>query len=132
MHRLLPLAALLLIALGCSSDGRTTVKGKVHLDGTPIAEGVVNFKPVDGKTATASGIVKDGEYSAQVPQGTMRIEISAKKVVGKKKAYPTPDSPYEDIVENAVPAKYSGEKSILKADIAGSSQELNFLDLTSK
>ena len=54
--------------------------GQVTLDGQPLKEGVVRFVPVDGQSPTASAKISNGRFSASVPLGTMRVEISAAKI----------------------------------------------------
>jgi hypothetical protein len=103
---LLPVAALL--AAGCSDSPTRTLSGTVTLDGEPLKEGTVRFVPVDTKTGgTAGAAIKDGKFTAEVPLGELRVEISAPKVVGKRKAYDTPDSPMVDIVKELIPARYN-------------------------
>lgn len=122
---------LVTVAVGCSGgDGKTQVDGKVHLDGVPIAAGRINFFPVDGKTTTSSAEIVNGAYSVRVPQGAMRVEIVAPKA-GKAKAHAASEGPRAEMPEESVPAKYN-VKTELKADIAGATMELNFLDLRSK
>jgi len=83
------------------------VSGEVTLDGKPLKEGVIRFVPEDGKSPTADAPVADGKFQATVPAGKKRVEISAPKVVGKRKMYDTPDSPVVDEVAELIPAKYN-------------------------
>lgn len=121
---LVPLLAL----TGCG--GEQTVSGTVKVDGKPLPEGNIMFSPVDGKSATAGGSIKDGEYSVKVPVGVMRVSISAPKVIGKKKLYNTPDSPLRDVTAEALPAKYN-EKTELKLDVKPGLNDKDF-ELQSK
>src|SRR5262245_22811185 len=98
------LAAVVLAAglvAGCTPSGAKsgTVTGLVTLDGQPLKSGLIRFVPTDGKTPTADAPITDGRYSALVPLGEKRVEISSGKVVGKTKMYDTPDSP---VVEQTV------------------------------
>jgi hypothetical protein len=86
-----------LFAVGCDGDNSATVKGAVQFDGKPVAEGSINFVPVDGKTKTAGGSIKDGKYDTRVPVGLMKVFINAPKAKDKKKLYDTPDSPTRPI-----------------------------------
>lgn len=124
----------LLLALisGCSADTkRGIVTGTVSLDGQPIASGNIRFDPADGHTATADAAITDGKFSATVPPGEKRISIRAPKVVGKKKAYETPDSPTVDLTEEMIPKRYNAQTE-LKTTIKPGTQEMPAFDLKSK
>ena len=102
---------------GCSAEaGKATVSGEVTLDGKPLKEGVIRFVPADGNSPTADAAIVDGSYQATVPVGAKRVEISAPKVVGKRKMYNTPQSPWVDEVAELIPALYN-VKSILTAEV---------------
>jgi hypothetical protein len=93
---------------GCARDAPTgTVTGEVTLDGQPLKEGVIRFVPVDGKTPTADAAITAGRFTATVPVGAKRLEVTAPKVVGKLKMYDTPDSPVVDQVVELLPARYN-------------------------
>ena len=50
-------AAVLLVLAGCSGGNRAEVSGSVSLNGEPIAEGSINFIPVEGNEgAGAAGV----------------------------------------------------------------------------
>jgi hypothetical protein len=113
-------------APGCSSDsGKGRVSGTVTLDGQPLASGLIRFVPVDGRTPTADATITDGEFSAEVPVGEKRVSISAPKVVGKRRAYETADSPMIDIVEELLPARYN-VASELTLNVTGGRQPEEF------
>jgi hypothetical protein len=57
---LLPLT---LAVLGCSQQ--TTVQGEVTLNGTPVKEGSISFRPVDGIGPSFGSMIKDGSYSVE-------------------------------------------------------------------
>lgn len=111
------LIAVLFVA-GCDGDNSATVKGEVKFDGKPVAEGTISFVPVDGKTGTAGGPIKDGRYETKVPVALMKVIINAQEIVGKKKLYDTPDSPTRPIYAETLPAKYSDRiKTELQLDV---------------
>ncbi len=117
---------------GCSADTKHgSVSGTVTLDGQPLASGNIRFVPADGQTATADAFIADGKYTARVPVGNKRVSISASKVVGKRKAYETPDSPTIDIVEELLPARYNVQ-SELTLDVKAGEQEPPAFELKSK
>jgi hypothetical protein len=117
---------------GCSKESasKSTLTGTVTFDGAPIKSGTIRFDPVDGRTSSAGAMITDGKYSATVAPGEKRVTISAQKVVGKKKAYDTPESPVIDLTEEMIPKRYNAQ-SELKHTVRAGSEEKNF-DLTSK
>lgn len=123
------LLALVLACLGCGKEEgpkAAQVSGKVTLDGTPLAEGSINFLPADGVGAPAGTNIVKGEYSVRVPLGAKRVEIRAPKVVGQKVAYEgDPNSPKIDLIEELVPARYNAA-SELKAVIAEGKNTADF------
>lgn len=118
--------------VGCSSEpSRVSIRGKVTLDGKSLEKGLVEFLPADGKTPTAKGgVIVDGEYTADVVPGDVLVKIHSSKVVGKKKRYDTPDSPIDEVTEEAIPKKYN-EETTLKEKITADRKEINF-DLKSQ
>lgn len=129
-HRFRGCVLLLSLALpsaaGCSgSDTEGKINGTVTLDGTPLKEGTVRFVPVDGKSQTASAPIKDGKFSAKVPLGEMRVELSAPLVTGKHKVYDDPNSPTVEDVAELLPDRYN-TKSELKITVKKGSQDETF------
>ena len=119
-------------AAGCSSSeaGKGTVSGEVTLDGQPLKEGRIRFVSADGLSATADTAIVDGRFRLKVPIGPMRVEISGRKVVGKRRVYDTPNSPVVDEVGELLPARYNA-RSELTMTVEPGSQEKRF-DLSSK
>jgi hypothetical protein len=113
LQRWLLLLFVLVGGVGCpGSSAQGEVDGTVTLDGTPLKEGDVRFIPADGKSQTASAKIIDGKFAAQVPTGEMRVEISAPKVIGKRKMYNTPDSPVVDKVKELLPPRYNAKTEL--------------------
>jgi hypothetical protein len=109
--------ALILLALaGCGNSKEGQVSGTVKVGGAPLETGSITFLPADGKTATAGAEIKNGRYSAKVPVGMMKVSISSPKVVGKKKVYPTPESPEMPITVEAILERYN-DKTELTLDV---------------
>src|SRR5262245_18716479 len=130
-HAALPACILLLAcAAGCSGDGKSSVRGNVKLDGQPLKEGLIKLVPADAKSSAVDTTIRDGRYKlTAVPPGEYRVEISANKVVGKKKMYDTPDSPTVDEVEELLPPRYN-RSSELKLTVKSGSQDKDY-ELTS-
>lgn len=116
---------------GCSArDDKGRVQGTVQVDGAPLKSGNVRFVPVGGASVTSGAPIVDGRFDAAVAPGTMRVEISAPKVVGKQKMIDAPDAPQVDIVEELLPARYN-VKSELTMEVQGGEQAQQF-DLKTK
>ena len=122
--------ALLVTAVGCGD--RVTmaeVSGTVKVDGTPAADGTINFAPDDGPSAGAK--IQDGRYTAQVPVGRSKVIINVPKVIGKRKAYATdPNSSYILITKETLPPKYN-EQTELTLDVQRGKNDKDF-DLPTK
>ena len=123
--RLSVLCFVALLGSGCSGGGKQALSGKVSLDGEAVAEGKIDFLPTDGKSTTASGIIKQGRYEATVPVGSFLVKIYSSKVVGKHKRYNTPDSPMDDTVKEWIPEKFNKQSKLVR-EIDGKTTELDF------
>ncbi len=128
-HIFLAFAAIILWP-GCSSSDDAAVTGAVTLDGKPVETGAITFMPTDGKSRVTGTQIKAGKYSAKVPLGVQRVEIHAPKVVGHKKMYNAPDSPLEEITDEALPPKYHSQ-SELQLEVKAGENQKDF-SLTSK
>ena len=121
------LVVLLLAIAGCSSR-EGVVSGNVKVGDKPVEEGSILFLPTDGKTPTAGGPIKGGRYSVKVPVGSMKVCISCPRVVGKKKLYPTKDSPEQDVTEESVHPKHSDPvKTELTLDVKPGTNEKDWV-----
>lgn len=116
----------LFILGGCSRTNMGHVSGKIEVDGVPLDEGSVTFKPFDNNSPTAGSKVRHGQYSADVPIGKMKVAINQAKVVGKKKAYATVDSPEVPITKEALPARFN-EKTELLYEVEPGRHEKDFI-----
>jgi hypothetical protein len=117
--------ALLLSAAGCGEPVIATVTGNITLDGQPLNEGLIRFVAADAQSASADANIKNGRYTAQVPAGEKRVEITAPKVIGKKKMYNTPDSPEVDEVEELLPPQFNVQTK-LKATVKAGENQASF------
>jgi hypothetical protein len=130
--RTLPALAfgLAFLAGGCNGPPQAKVHGTVNLDGKPIKDGSIEFFPIDGKGQTAGAAIRDGTYSVDASVGEMTVRINAIEVIGKRKAYDTPDSPMVENVRNPIPARYNTQSELKRTLVAGDN-EVNF-ELTTK
>jgi hypothetical protein len=135
--------ALLLALAGCVDPTitqdtlpRKAISGSVTLDGQPLAEGKIQFDPVEakpGESAIVVGDIKDGKYAIDraagpVP-GNYKVSISsvpAIKIDPKEGPGARPKLPPEK-----VPAQYNTKSTLTKEIPADGSAPIDF-PLTSK
>ena len=125
------LLAVALICSACSGQGaQGIVEGQATYNGQALKEGLIRFVPVGGDSQTADAAIVDGKYSATVPVGEFRVEITSSKVVGKSKMYDMPNSPAVDVVEQIIPTRFN-VNSELRVTVKKGKIEKNF-DLSDK
>jgi hypothetical protein len=126
MKRTLLLFAFFIVMVfaGCGGDSlnRCSVSGTITLDGDPIADGYVTFKPEPGTACpVVAGRIKNGSYilpkkDGPVP-GNYTVEVAAAAPTGKKVKSPY-DGKESDEMASIIPTQYTGiSKSILTASI---------------
>ena len=117
LHWLFPTLACLTILSGCGGDSRRRgIEGTVTLDGAPLAEGYISFRPELGSPGpTAGDAIADGKYSIATEggtfDGTFRVEITASRPTGNK----IPDRFTNELVEEYaqyLPARYNTESEL--------------------
>ncbi|WP_337173175.1 hypothetical protein [Paludisphaera sp.] len=110
-------ATLSLPVSGCGSasgDGlnRKAVSGRVTVDGTPLAKGVIAFEPAEGSSGgvPAGGVVIDGAYSIDATSGPTpgKYKVSIRSA-------PTVASPAEKAAPGAPPRRTKGEADSIPA-----------------
>jgi hypothetical protein len=111
--------AAVLILVGCDGNNFAVVRGTAKFDGKAIENGSINFYPVDGKSGTAGGEIKDGQYSVKVPLGLMKVSIGGvPKVVGMKEVKEGPGSKGGPKTVESIPAKFADQqKTELRLDV---------------
>jgi hypothetical protein len=103
------LITLVLSGAGCARNGnRAAVSGTVLIDHEPVAEGSINFRPVDGNAGPSTGaVIEDGVYTIPREHGATigknRIEIRAFKKSGRKVPDPMARTPGQ-LTDEVVPA----------------------------
>jgi hypothetical protein len=114
-------------AAGCGGgQPKAHVRGKVTLDGKPLAEGTIQFFPTGATGQTAAAPIKDGVYEVEASPGEMKVTISANEVVGKQKMYDTPDSPVVDVTRQIIPSRYNWESELKVTLKEGTNENVNF------
>ena len=127
------IVAMVLLCSGCGrNDGRVAVAGKTALDGTPIAEGMINFFPTgETKGPTAGASIKDGFYSIPAATGPCvglyRVEIRGLQKTGRQIPLPGPNGPgmMVDEVLEIVPSHYN-TKSTLEVELKPGRNQMDF------
>jgi len=122
------ISLILLISLfffaGCGQP-KGTVSGTITWKGQPIADGVIEFHPLDDKTLPITPVViKDGAYTVKVPVGRMQVRVSGSEKVGVQ--YPSgPQGPAVEIFKEVIPFKYNA-KSELEFTVKKGKQTYDF------
>ena len=109
----------LCVACGCAEPTTGTVTGTITVDGDFPQTGYIGFTATDGKTGPVGTEIIDGQYTAEVPLGEVKIDIRVPKVVGKTKLYNTPDSPIQEVTEESLPPRYNDETELVETIVAG-------------
>lgn len=74
------MAALLCVTSGCNGPSQKVekvynVKGTVQIDGRPLVDGMVSFKPADARGGSTATIVTDGAFQCAVAAGAKAVTI---------------------------------------------------------
>jgi len=115
-------ATVLLLAAGCGGSPRRAVEGRVTVDGQPLAEGQVTFRPQPGTPGPTSGAeIRQGRFS--IPRdkgpfaGELRVEITAWRKTGVKRYDPDLAEGEVELSEQYLPPRYN-RQSELRAEVA--------------
>lgn len=100
------------------------VKGKVTLDGQPMASGEIRFSTPGFPPNTME--IKDGNYSGTASIGKNQVEVVQMKQEGF-----TTTEPKTPIMVNAVADKFSGPATTLSAEVTKDGKDFDF-QVTSK
>ena len=132
MHRVtltvLLVCSVMLSGCGGGEEGpeTVTVTGKVTIDGAPVPDGEVIFRPADGGAGrTDAATIKGGEYTMESTLGSKRVEIRAMRNVEGADTSNLETGESGGSVEQYIPEQYN-DKSTLTADISESSSPLDF------
>jgi hypothetical protein len=118
----------LLLLCGCAGS-EPSISGTVKLGGKPLAEGDIQFIPIEGTSGPDAGAeIRDGKYKVVqkgLAGGKYRVSIRGYKQSGKWVQDPLIGPPVKEIVQ-IVPEKYHGEKSTLVREITRGANPLDF------
>lgn len=106
----------LILSTGCSRSDCLSIQGHVTLDGKPLTEGYINFRPQSGSLSpTAGGIIVEGRFFIERARGPMpgrfRVEITAARPSGRSE-YDDDGNKLFDCVEQYLPAKYNSQSEL--------------------
>jgi hypothetical protein len=136
---LVVLACFVSLGSGCGeASDRGAVRGRVSVNGVPLASGDISFVSVGPAAVPSSGAaIVQGEYEISAEQGPMagqyQVQIRAFRGTGRMiwdgngdERAPASQKKYVETTAQFIPAKYN-DASVLKAEIvAGQVNELNF------
>ena len=119
------LVCLAVCLAGCPRGRLVEIGGRITLDGVPLENGTIDFRPADGRGPTAGAIVKQGRYSVEVVPGPKKVEILGYKKVGQQHITPNdPSSLLVDVNEQIVPERYNTETELTcKIDSGGGTHD---------
>jgi hypothetical protein len=113
-----------LSASGCSKPGRPgyhTVTGRVTFDGQPLANGFVQFVPVDSKTSPESGRIANGLYRMESKAGKMSVHILSTRLTGKMD--PVMGTAIEEMF---IPQRYNSKSELTAEVVADKANSIDF------
>src|SRR5437764_870067 len=107
---------------GCG-DEKGTVHGTVMFDGKPVENGSVTFVKTEGGAVREGAIIKDGTFQARMAPGKYKVEVTGKKVLGKKiqKGFDGKDEEVEDN-EELFPERYNTATELTAEVIPGKNE----------
>jgi hypothetical protein len=118
---------LAVILMGCSSNSRYGVEGRVTYAGEPIELGSITFLPEAEQNIKGGGVIVRGYYKVEphygLNPGPHRVEIRWAKPTGKK--YKNEFGEVLDVRKEGLPDKYH-TKSTMSATIKAGANTLDF------
>ena len=107
------LGVLLIGTLSGCGPATGSVSGNVTIDGQPLDKGVISYSPAEGQSEPVTVEILNGKYATdKMVAGKKFVQISAPKVVGKRKEYEGPDAPLVELTEERLPPKYNSESTL--------------------
>ena len=130
--RLLAIAGCLVLVsfAGCANDGKATVDGTITFDGKPIPVGSIVFTKTEGGLVAEGAVIREGVFRVALPLGTYKVQVNARKVVGKTKAVGVGDPVEVEMTAEMIPDRYNA-KTELSVDVKSGTRDLK-LELHSK
>jgi hypothetical protein len=120
-----------LVAAGCSPDtgGRSGVFGKVQFQGSPVANGTIEFVSADGSQRSGSTITA-GTYAVPAPKGllpgTYVVRINAAEETGPAPTGPPGPESMTQTAKNRIPPQYNVDTTLSAEVTEGGRNEFDF------
>ena len=99
------------LLVGCSAP-TAPVSGRIEVDGQPLEKGTIAFAPADGRGAPVTVPIENGKYDLRLPLGNKHVQISAPKVIGKRKEYNGVNAPLVEITAESLPPRYNSQTEL--------------------
>jgi hypothetical protein len=119
LQRVLATMVVAVTITGCHASSKSAIEGIVTLNGTPLSEGDISFRPLAGtESPTVGAHVSDGHFS--IPQslglkpGRYSVVLNASRKTGRKIVDPSGHE--RDEIESLIPARYN-QQTELTADV---------------
>jgi len=112
--RLVGLVALTCLLLGCG-ERKSTVNGTLTFDGQPVQSGMITFVRSEGELVREGAVIQSGAFRVTLEPGEYKIELSAQKVVGKRKqkGFDGKDEEVE-LSEELFPERFNTKTTLMK------------------
>ncbi len=117
------LGAMLIGLVGCSNSA--TVAGDVTVNQVPLDKGIIVFVPAGQGGTPVTGNIENGKYQVATTPGPKTVQISASKVIGKRKDSNAADAALIEITEERIPARYNSATE-LKFEVVGGANTKNW------
>ena len=121
-----------LLLAGCGGNGLIEYSGVVRLDGEPLADGTIEFRPADRRGPTAAAVITDEKYTIRLAPGKKIVVVQCFRTVGEGRAVPDdPESPIVPIREGIQTQQYT-QQSQTTIDVTSSRNDCDFELTTSQ
>ena len=120
---------IVLLVVGCSSGDRKGLWGTITLDGEPLSDGSIAFRPQRGTSGpTAGAKIVDGEFVVKDDGGTFMghfdVHITASRKTGRQ-VENTLTGTMVDEYESIIPERYNRQTE-LKVEVTDEKNEFHF------
>jgi hypothetical protein len=126
-YALLLLLCLALFLSGCETGPEAgTVTGQVTLDGQPVDGGMIRFIPVNGESQPGDSPITAGAYSATMPVGEKKVEITWGRPRGGGAVSVDTASQGNEVFVETIPRTYNGSGTTLRYTVVKGEQKKDF------